>query len=70
MALSLEKKRKDCMVAAKERTYLLVHRDVYDLIKYYAIKKDITMVQAACEIIVAGFRRKGWFRRMGSQFTQ
>ena len=32
------------MVAAKERTYLVVHREVYDLTKYYAIKKDITMV--------------------------
>ena len=62
MVLSFDKKRKDYTASAKKGTYLAVHQDVHDLIKYYAIQKNITVVQATYEVIRGGFKHMGWFK--------
>ena len=62
MALSLERKTKDYTLDTRSRAHLMVHRDVYELIRYYAIKKNKTVPQATYEIIREGFRTIGWFK--------
>ena len=58
----LEEKRKEYEISAKKRTKVAVYRDVYELIRYYAMKKNKTVTQATYEIIREGFRTTGWFK--------
>ena len=62
MILSLEKKKKDYVLETKKRTFLPVHQDVYDSVRYYAFTKNITVAQATYEVIRNGFKHMGWFK--------
>ena len=59
---SLNRLTKTYEIKTKDRTKVAVHRDDYELIRYYAIKKNKTVPQATYEIIREGFRTIGWFK--------
>lgn len=58
----LERPTKEYEIKKPDRTYVAVHRNVYEFLRYYAAKKNITVVQAAYEVIRAGLQALGWFK--------